>query len=235
VKIRGFRIELEEIEAALAAHESVCETLVLAREDEPTGRRLVAYVVAAEQQPLTASQLREHLKERLPSYMIPSAFVLIETFPLLPNGKVDRHALPAPELARADLASGYVAPGAPVEEMLAGIWAEVLHVERVGVGDNFFELGGHSLLAMQLMARVQEIFQTEIPLRRLFDQPTVAGLAALIEEYQGQQTHKKHAVIQTLPRGRNNFKHLLAQMEAHVAADIKELADESQLAQRREP
>jgi amino acid adenylation domain-containing protein len=235
VKIRGFRIELEEIEAALAAHESVCETLVLAREDEPTGRRLVAYVVAAvEQQPLTASQLRDYLKERLPSYMIPSAFVFIEAFPLLPNDKVDRNALPAPELARADSEGGYVAPGAPVEEMLAGIWAEVLHVERVGVDDNFFELGGHSLLAMQLMARVQEIFQTEIPLRRLFDQPTVAGLAALIEEYQGQQTHKKHAVIQTVPRGRNNFKHLLAQMEAHVAVDIKELADESQLAQRRE-
>jgi acyl carrier protein len=213
----------------------VCETMVMARADEPTGQRLVAYVVAAaEQQPLTASQLRGHLKERLPGYMIPSAFVFISEFPLLPNGKVDRHALPAPEPACADSESGYVAPVEPVEEMLAGIWAEVLRVERVGVGDNFFELGGHSLLAMQLMARVQEIFQTEVPLRRLFDQPTVAGLAALIEEYQGQQTPKRQAAIQALPRGRNNFKHLLAQMEAHVAADIKELADEPRVAQGRE-
>jgi amino acid adenylation domain-containing protein len=235
VKVRGFRIELGEIDAALAAHESVCETMVLARADEPTGQRLVAYVVAAaEQPPLTASELRGYLKERLPSYMIPSAFVFITEFPLLPNGKVDRHALPAPEPASVELESGYVAPVAPVEEVLAGIWAEVLRVERVGVHDNFFELGGHSLLATQLMARVQEIFQTEVPLRRLFDQPTVAGLAALIEEYQGQQTHKKQVAIPALPRGRNNFKQLLAQMEAHVAADIKELADEPRVAQGRE-
>jgi acyl-coenzyme A synthetase/AMP-(fatty) acid ligase/acyl carrier protein len=238
VKIRGFRIELEEIESVLAAHEAVRETLVLAREDEPAGKRLVAYVVAAaaeqQQQPLTAGQLRSYLKERLPGYMIPSAFVLIEEFPLMPNGKVDRHALPAPEQSRADLEGGYVAPGTPVEEMLAGIWAEVLRVERVGVEDNFFELGGHSLLATQLMSRVQEVFQTEVSLRRLFDRPTVAGLAALVEEGRGQQ-HERRAAIQSLPRGRGNLKHLLSQMEAHVTvADIEELTDEPQLAGGRE-
>jgi amino acid adenylation domain-containing protein len=189
VKIRGFRIELGEIEAALGQHPAVREAVVLAREDaagDPsasprTEKRLVAYVVA-EREPLpTTTDLRNFLKEKLPEYMVPAVFVLLEALPLMPNGKIDRRALPSPDRSRPELDKAFVAPRTPTEELLAEIWAQLLDLERVGIHDNFFDLGGHSLLATQLVSRMRETFQVEIPLRHLFEVPTVAGLAESIE------------------------------------------------------
>jgi amino acid adenylation domain-containing protein len=176
VKIRGFRIELGEIEVRLAQHPDVREAVVLAREDVPGDRRLVAYVVGA----AGADALREHLRQRLPEYMVPSTFVVLDRLPLTANGKVDRKALPAPELASAE--ERYVAPRTPVEETLAGIWAEVLHLERVGVEESFFDLGGHSLLATRVVSRVREVFNVELPLRALFEHRTVEGLARVLAQ-----------------------------------------------------
>ncbi|MEW5928157.1 MAG: non-ribosomal peptide synthase/polyketide synthase [Gemmatimonadota bacterium] len=183
VKIRGFRIEPGEVEAALLAEEGVHEAVVLAREDAPGDRRLVAYVVAAEGGAApTAAELRAGLRQRLPEHMVPGAFVLLESIPLTANGKVDRRALPAPERGSA---GAYAAPRTATEGVLAGIWAEVLRTERVGVLDNFFELGGHSLLATQVVSRVWEAFGVEVPLKALFEVPTVAGLAGRIEALRG--------------------------------------------------
>src|SRR5207253_5931271 len=126
--------------------------------------------------------LREFLKQRLPDYMVPSAFVLLEELPLLPNGKLDRRALPRPEVDRRGLESSFTTPRTPVEELLLSIWSDVLHLEQVGEQDNFFELGGHSLLATQVIARVREVFAVELPLRDLFEAPTVAGLAQRITQ-----------------------------------------------------
>ena len=180
VKIRGFRVELGEIEAALAAHPAVERSVVVVREDRPGDRRLVAYAAVApgKEGDALAGELRASLEARLPGPMIPAAFVLLPALPLTPNGKVDRRALPAPEW-RAGADS--VAPRTPLEEVLAGIWCEVLGVERVSVRDDFFRLGGHSLLATQLIARVRQMFQVELPLRRLFETPTVEALALAVE------------------------------------------------------
>ncbi|HEX2077170.1 MAG TPA: amino acid adenylation domain-containing protein, partial [Longimicrobium sp.] len=175
VKVRGLRIELGEIEAALRGHGSVADCVVMARADAGE-QRLVAYVVGG----VEAAELRAHLRRSLPEYMVPSAFVFLDALPLTPNGKVDRKALPAPELAPAE--DRYVAPRTPVEEVLAGIWAEVLRLERVGANDSFFELGGHSLLATRVVSRVRELFGVELPLRALFEGPTVAELAGRVEE-----------------------------------------------------
>ncbi|HEX8274268.1 MAG TPA: amino acid adenylation domain-containing protein, partial [Longimicrobiaceae bacterium] len=177
VKVRGFRIEPGEIEARLLAHPEVREAVVLAREDAPGDKRLVAYYVAAEG--TEAEKLRAHLSEQLPEYMVPAAYVRLAALPLTPNGKVDRGALPAPDGA---LARGrHAAPRTPVEEVLAGIWAEVLRLEHVGVDDGFFALGGHSLLATRLVSRVRELFGVELPLRALFEGPTVSELAGRVE------------------------------------------------------
>jgi amino acid adenylation domain-containing protein len=182
VKIRGFRIELGEIETALTTHPSVDECVVVAREDRPGDKRLVAYVVCGAEEADSVTRWREHLRERLPEYMLPSAFVQLASMPLTPNGKVDRRSLPAPEAGEGENREGLRAERTPVEEILAGLWAEVLHVEEVGVDENFFELGGHSLLATQLMSRVREAFGVELALRKVFEEPTVAGLAAHIEQ-----------------------------------------------------
>ncbi|HYR11430.1 MAG TPA: amino acid adenylation domain-containing protein, partial [Longimicrobium sp.] len=176
VKVRGFRIELGEIEAALRGHEEVADCVVMAREDVPGEQRLVAYLVGEAQ----AEALRGHLRQSLPEYMVPSAFVFLDALPLTPNGKLDRKALPAPEYA-AD-SDRYVAPRTPAEEVLAGIWAEVLRLERVGVTESFFALGGHSLLATRVVSRIRELFGVEVPLRALFEGPTVADLAGRVEE-----------------------------------------------------
>jgi amino acid adenylation domain-containing protein/thioester reductase-like protein len=187
VKIRGFRIELGEIEAVLSQHPVVREAIVLAREDVQGNKRLVAYVVASQLNPKSKIQnpksndLRRFLSEQLPDYMIPSAFVMLETIPLTPNGKVDRRSLPAPEQTWSDQEATYTASRTPVEESLAQIWAEVLGRDRIGIYDNFFDLGGHSLLVTQLVVRVRERFEIELPLRSLFEMPTVAELAQSIE------------------------------------------------------
>ncbi|MCA1633792.1 MAG: amino acid adenylation domain-containing protein, partial [Acidobacteria bacterium] len=182
VKVRGFRVELEEIETVLASHPNVRHAVVLAREEAPGDKRLVAYVVPREEPAPTAGELHRAVKERLPAYMVPSAFVTLEALPLTPNGKIDRKALPAPDFGRAEEQDTYVEPSTDVEALLAGIWSEVLGVEKVGVHDNFFESGGHSLLATQVIARVRKTFQVEVPLRSLFESPTIAELAVTVEE-----------------------------------------------------
>ncbi|MEG5016677.1 MULTISPECIES: amino acid adenylation domain-containing protein [unclassified Microcoleus] len=191
VKLRGFRIELGEIEAGLSHHPSVREAAVLLQENEPGNQRLVAYIVSHSKLSVQDSQLieslRSFLKEKLPEYMIPSAFVVLKALPLTPNGKIDRQALPAPSVA-ANFTDTFVGPRTPGEEILAGIWSQLLNLKKVGIHDNFFELGGHSLLITQLLAQVREIFQVELPLRVLFEAPTVAGLAEKIEMQQGGNT-----------------------------------------------
>jgi len=180
VKVRGFRIELAEIETALREHEGVREAVLAAHADKNGDTHLVAYVVAAEERAPTAGGLRAFLKEKLPEYMAPSQYHFLEKLPLTPQGKVNRLALPRPEGAERELDVLFVAPRSAVEEVLCGIFAEVLNVERVGVNDNFFELGGHSLLATQLVSRVRKTFQPDLPLRKIFEAPTVALLAALL-------------------------------------------------------
>jgi len=181
VKIRGFRIELGEIETHLNRHGSVRDAVVVVREDRPGDRRLVAYVVNHETEPTDASVLREFLETQLPEYMVPALFVHLDTLPRTVNGKVDRRALPAPG-ADDHLAQRYVAPRTTTEELLAGMWVDILAVERVGIHDHFFELGGHSLLATQIVSRIRSAFHIELPLRTLFDSPTVSELAAAVDE-----------------------------------------------------
>ena len=180
VKIRGFRVELGEVEAVLNQHPAVRGAVAAVREHDPQDKRLVAWVAAAAGGPPSAADLREFLRERLPDYMAPSAFVFLDELPLGPTGKVDRGALPAPDAAGPRAARSYVAPRTPVEELLAGIWAGVLGVERVGADDNFFELGGHSLLATRIVGRVRKALHCELSLRDVFEAPTVAGVARVI-------------------------------------------------------
>ena len=180
VKVRGHRIELGEIEVAIGALEGVKEVVVMAREDEPGEKRLVAYVVSEGVLDQSTAEVQTQLKQRLPEYMIPAVVVAMEALPLTANGKVDRRALPAPDQTR--MVGEYVAPRSPLEEVLAEIWADVLKLERVGIHDNFFtELGGHSLLATQVTSRVRNAFAVNLPLRQLFEMPTVAELATAIE------------------------------------------------------
>jgi acyl carrier protein len=155
--------------------------VVVAREDRPGDKRLVAYVLAAaaESAPSTGV-LRAFLQEKLPDYMIPSAFVFLDALPLTANRKVDRRALPAPDGTRPELKEAFVMPRTPVEEIIAGIWSDLLGVIQVGIYDNFFDLGGHSLMATRLISRLREVFQLELPLRSLFEAPTVIGLTELI-------------------------------------------------------
>jgi len=189
VKIRGFRIELGEIEAAIIQHPSVREVVVLAREEEPENKRLVAYIVPAEKQgeKTNYNNLRLFLREKLPEYMVPSAFVMLKFLPLTPNGKVDRVALPECDYTQQELEITFVAPRTPVEEILAGIWAKILGLEQVSIHDNFFDLGGHSLLATQVISRLRETFKVELPLRCLFESPTVAELAKKIATTQTEK------------------------------------------------
>jgi len=182
VKLRGFRIELGEIEAVLSGHPGVGEAVVVVRE-AGAEERLVAYVIppsGAGSEP-DAAALREFLREKLPECMVPSAIIVLPALPLTPNGKVDRKALPAPEPQERG-AGGYVAPRTPEEEILAGIWAQVLGVDRVGAHDGFFDLGGHSLLATQVASRIRSLLGVELPLRALFERATLSDLAAAVDE-----------------------------------------------------
>jgi amino acid adenylation domain-containing protein len=180
VKIRGVRIELAEVEAALSTCEGVGQAVAVARDDQAGGKRLIAYVVASNGVPLKSRDLQSSLRKRLPEYMVPSALVVIDALPLSPNGKVDRSRLPEP--ASRAIESEYVGPRTAEEEILCGIWQEVLKQERVGIEESFFELGGHSLMATQLMARVRSALNVELPLRALFEAPTVAALAERIKQ-----------------------------------------------------
>ena len=182
VKIRGYRIELGEIEAVLGRHPAVGGTVVVARQDTPGEKRLVAYVVAKPNTTVKTNEVRDFLKTKLPDYMMVSAFVLLDKLPLTPNGKVDRRALPAPDQNRPDLEKVYAAPRTTTEEALAEIWSEVLGLNKVGIHDNFFELGGHSLLVTQVLTRVREAFRVELSFRRFFEAPAITELAAAIED-----------------------------------------------------
>ncbi|HEU0253264.1 MAG TPA: amino acid adenylation domain-containing protein, partial [Pyrinomonadaceae bacterium] len=179
VKLRGFRIELGEIESVLGQHESVQTGLAVVREDSAGEPRLVAYVIASEGRKIETAELRQYLSQRLPLYMVPAVFVTLEALPLLSNGKIDRKALPAPE-AMAEVRE-FVAPRTPIEEMLAGLWREVLGVDRVGATDDFFELGGHSLLATRLLSRVRDAFRVDVPLRHIFEHSRLAEFATVLE------------------------------------------------------
>jgi amino acid adenylation domain-containing protein len=187
VKVRGFRVELGEIETALAQHPDVDQAVVIVREDRPGDKRLVAYLVLQTGAAPGLAELRNFLQLSLPEYMVPAAFVQLAALPLTPNQKVDRQRLPAPDYATAQQTVRFVAPRTPVEEMVADIWGRVLGVARIGVDDNFFELGGHSLLATQVISRLHDTFQIELPLRALFEQPTVAGLAEKLEEARSRE------------------------------------------------
>lgn len=181
IKLRGFRIELGEIESALTQHPSVTNCAVMLREERPGDKRLVAYYVSAGNADIDVSSLSDHLRLRLSEYMVPSAFVHLQAFPLTPNGKIDRRALPTPDHTRPNLRSKYVAPRNSIEEQLTKIWSEVLRVDRIGVHDNFFALGGHSLLVIQVAVRIRDAFQVQISVKNLFDAPTIAALAEHVE------------------------------------------------------
>jgi amino acid adenylation domain-containing protein len=206
VKVRGYRIELGEIESVLGQYPRVSESAVIVRADTVGERWLVAYVVQSQGRVVTVSELRSFLKQKLPDYMIPAAFVFLDSLPLTPNGKVDRKALPMPDRSRPQLDETFSAPRTPVEELLANIWAEVLKLDKVGIHDNFFDLGGHSLRATQVVSRVRAAFQVELPLRTLFEKQRIDELAKAITELQG--------------------KSIAAEAIADVLTEIESLSDE---------
>jgi amino acid adenylation domain-containing protein len=202
VKLRGYRIELGEIEAILRTHPAVRDAVAHVREDVPGDKRLVAYTLAESTQQPTSDHLRAFLKQQLPDFMIPTAFVPLQSLPISPNGKLDRQALPAPDGTRPDLERFYVAPTTPVEETLVSIWREVLAIDRVGIEDDFFGLGGHSLLATRVVSRVRAQLGVELPLRALFEQPTVKALSARINEMPRGQGPDEPQLVAVPRKGR---------------------------------
>ena len=188
VKIHGQRIEMNEIEAALAEHPDVLETVVTVQEQVAGEKRLVAYVVLDTDKHLSISELRRFLSKKLPEYMVPSAFVLLDALPLTPIGKVDRRALPPPDKSRPHLQSALVPPRTQVEDALAGIWAEVLGLAQVGINDNFFELGGNSLQAVQLASKISGLMNLDVSVRYIFLNPSIARLADALENLPSVET-----------------------------------------------
>jgi amino acid adenylation domain-containing protein len=199
VKVRGFRIELGEIESVLAEHETVRECLVIPARDS-ADQQLLAYVIAAPDQSAAAEILRAFLKSRLPQYMVPAWFIPLDSWPLTPNGKIDERALPLPDPSRSELAGAFVPPRTDTEALLVNLWSDVLRVEVIGINDNFFDLGGHSLLATQVMSRIRETFNVNMPLRYFFERPTVAGLAEFLRNASSDD-QKVMPEIRRLPRG----------------------------------
>jgi acyl carrier protein len=201
VKIRGYRIEIAEIEMALLDHVAIKEAVVRLWESRPGDQRLVAYFATVGQQAPTVTELKRFLSESLPNYMIPSSFVLLDHLPMTPTGKLDRRVLPAPGRSRPVLDNPYVGPRTPVEEGMAEIWAQVLNLDQVGINDNFFELGGHSLLATQVISRVINSFRVKVPLKSLFQAPTVADMAVVIVQNQAEKA------------GNTDIEHMLTELE----------------------
>jgi acyl carrier protein len=199
VKIRGFRIEPGEIEVALCAHPSVAQAAVLAREDRPGQKQLVAYVTTSGPDRPEPAQLRHVLAQSLPDYMVPAAVIVLEALPLTPNGKLDRKALPAPDFTPS---SGR-APTTPQEKILAGLFAKTLGLESVSIDDSFFDLGGHSLLATRLISRIQETFEIALPLRTVFQTPSVAGLSRILARRNDHPQSKSADIVQNAPELRN--------------------------------
>ena len=208
VKVRGFRIETGEIESVLNQHPHVRESVVVVKGDE---QRLIAYLTAEDTAPASEA-LRSFAKERLPEYMLPSQFVMLDTIPLTPNGKVDRKALPEPEMSRREPAQSYVAPRNATEELLVEIWAQVLKIDRVGIHDNFFDLGGHSLLVAKIVAKVREQFGLNVAVSKVFDSPTVFALASELEAYAAQPNVVRASKIMAVPRGRRSIESVLEEV-----------------------
>jgi amino acid adenylation domain-containing protein len=200
VKLRGFRVEMGEIEAVLRQHPAVREAAVVVREDAPGDKRLVAYVCPGRADGITAAELRKFLRRQLPEYMLPATFVLLETLPLNPNGKIDRAALPAPERDRREVAEQYERPRNTTEKILAELWGDVLNLERVGVHDDFFELGGHSLLATRLSSRIRDAFQVDLPLRAIFESSTISQLATLLDQAKARGEEVREPALVRVPR-----------------------------------
>lgn len=214
VKVRGNRVELAEIEMALLSLDSIKDAAIIQREDERGEPRLVAYLVPTGQRGPTVSALRRALAQTLPDHMVPSAFVTLDALPLTPAGKVDRRALPRPEPVRPELDNSFVAPRTPVEKGVSDIWSDVLALDQVGIHDHFLELGGHSLLATQIISRVIRTFQVELPVRALFDSPTVAEMAVVVIQNQARKAEQE------------DVERMLAEVEALSVEEAKKrLAD----------
>jgi acyl carrier protein len=203
---------LGEVEVVLRQHAAVRQAVASAQEDGSGNNRIVAYVVPNPPSAPTVAELKSFVKQKLPDYMVPSIFVMLDFLPVTPNGKVDRYALPVPETSRAALGARYVAPRTPTEGVVADIWAEVLKVDKVGVFDNFFDLGGHSLLATQMLSRICDKFQIWLPLRTLFEQPTVSDLAEQVGR------------TETITVANNKMTDLLAEIESLSEAQAQKLA-----------
>jgi acyl carrier protein len=221
VKIHGFRIELGEIEARLSQHPCIESAVVVVQEQPSIGKRLVAYVVAQQTRAVSVSELRNYLRQSLPDYMVPAIFITIDSLPLSPNGKVDRRALPAPDRVNATDETDYEPPRTSLEAELAEIWTDLLKLDRIGVWQNFFDLGGHSLLATRLAARIEEKFQVQLPLRELFESPTIAGLATAIECIREAQGTFESVRINPVPRGEKTFDELIAELDGLSESEIR--------------
>ncbi|HWO40213.1 MAG TPA: phosphopantetheine-binding protein [Candidatus Eisenbacteria bacterium] len=199
VKIRGFRVEPMEVERTILRHPAVSAARVVAREDSAGGKRLVAYVALQSRvAPVTATELRRFAGERLPPYMVPSAFVFVERLPRNSNSKVDVGALRLPERSRPELETPFVAPRTPLEEELAGIWRDVLALEPIGIHDRFLDLGGHSLRASRIVSRVLERYQLKLPLKVLFDAPTIADMAVILSNRLAENNSDQQRVASML-------------------------------------
>jgi hypothetical protein len=221
VKVRGFRIELGEIEAVLAQQPGLREVVVVAREDSPGERRLVAYLVPEPGASLDISELRSSLRERLPDYMVPSAFVTLEALPLTPNGKVDRQALPAPGDGRPALESTYARPQTQLERTIAAVWREALGVGKIGTQDNFFDLGGHSILMAKIQTKLQEICGKEIPIIEMFRRPTISALA----QYFTQEPDARRALQPSYDRAEKQMEAIRQQERRQRAISRKPIAN----------
>jgi acyl carrier protein len=219
VKVRGFRIEPGEIEAVLAHHPSVAEAAVVLREDNSGDRRLAAYLVPRKGEVIAIQELRALLHASLPSYMVPAAFGVLERIPLTPGGKIDRRALPAPDWGDRAVEKSFVAPRTPLEEELAVMLQEILGVQRVGVYDSFFDLGGHSLMATQFIALVRERFRVDLPIRSVFESPTIEGLSAALSRELAMQ-REQHEVTKLLEEleslGDEDARELLVREQTHL-------------------
>jgi acyl carrier protein len=201
VKIRGFRIELGEIETVLNEHDSVREAVVVAREDVPGDKRLVAYLIPKTGQKIVSKELRHFLRTELPEFMVPSHFIKMDSFPLTPNKKTDRKALPAPDQVASETNVAYMAPTNDLERKVAEIWQRLLNVNQVGLNDNFFDLGGHSLLTVQAHRQLKAVVDREISITDMFRFPTIRSLVAyLSEDTNGSNGTKKSAVAKSSDR-----------------------------------
>jgi amino acid adenylation domain-containing protein len=215
VKIRGMRIELGEIEAVLGEHEAVRQAVIIAREDTPGDKQLVAYIVSEGEQVPSVSVLRHFLKEKLPEHMVPSAFVVLEKLPLSPNGKIDRKALPVPANLRPQSESSYVAPRTEMERTITDIWQEVLHLEKIGMNDNFFDLGGHSLRMAQVHSRLRDKLQRDLSMLEMFKFPTINSLVAYLSRGENEETpvNKYDDRVEKLREGRDRLRQRFKQRE----------------------